>query len=241
MKIAILIAGVLSLAATVRMALASGLTNNNTIMLAGITALLGLYGWFFERLKTIKWLTMLICVGFFSLLGFSIFLGTYGRRSTVNYDEDVVLVLGGGIRQGEVQPTLQMRLDTALAYHRRNPYALIIVTGGMGHREYDSEAAIMARYLIAHGVPAERILLEDAAYSTFTNMTYSRVMLDEIFDGPFTAVVVTSDFHMFRSAAFARRVGIEAVRYPSGTPWHAAPFYYLREVAAVVKMWVIGR
>ena len=234
-------AAVLTTIATIRSWMQSGPTNNNTIFLACITIALGLYGWFFERLKKMRWLTITILAVFVSVLGFSGFLATYGRRNTADYTEDVAIVLGGGIRQGEVRPTLQMRLDQALAYHRNNPSAMILVTGGTGYGQEISEAEAMARYLIARGIPAGQIILEEVAHSTYTNMTFSREILDAHFDSPPRAVIITSDFHMFRSARFAQNVGIDATTYPSGTPWLGQPFYYLREVAAVIKMWVIGR
>ena len=241
MRKLILVAGALIAIIGVRSAMQSGPTNNNTIFLTGITIAVGLYGWFYERFKKIRWLTITIAAAFVAVLGFSGFLAAYGRRSTADYAEDVVLVLGGGIRQGEVRPTLQMRLDQALIYHRNNPSAIIIVTGGTGYGETISEAEAMARYLIYHGIPAGQILLEDAAYSTYTNMSFSRRMLDTHFDHPPRAVIITSDFHMFRSSRFAERLGIEATIYPAPTPWFGKPFYYVREVAAVIKMWVIGR
>ena len=234
-------ASLLTVIGAIRSWMQSGPTSNNTIFLACIAAALGVYGWFFERFKKMKWLTVTIAALFISVIGFSGFLAVYGRRSTADYTEDVVLVLGGGIRQGEVRTTLRMRLDQALAYHRNNPAALILVTGGYGYGENISEAEAMARYLIAHGVPAEQIILENAAYSTYTNMSFSREKLDAHFDRPPRAVIITSDFHMFRSARFAYRLGIEATTYPASTPLFGKPFYYLREVAAVIKMWVIGR
>jgi len=227
--------------ATIRSWMQSGPTNNNTIFLAGITIALGVYGWFYEQLKKMRWLTITIAAIFVSIMSFSTFLGVYGRRSTADYTEDVVLILGGGIRDGEPRPTVQMRLERALAYHSRNPQAMIVVTGGIGHGQEISEAEAMARYLIARGVPPGQILLEGAAYSTYSNMTFSREILDAHFDSPPRAVIVTSDFHMFRSARFAYMAGIDATVYPASTPWIGMPFYYVREVAAVIKMWIIGR
>jgi len=219
----------------------SGPTNNNTIFLTGIAVAIGLYGWFFDKLKKMRWLTITITATIISILGFSFFLAAYGRRNTADFTEDVVIVLGGGIRDGEVRPTLQRRLDQAIAYHHQNPAAIIIVTGGTGYGEAISEAEAMARYLIDNGVPAAQILLEDAAYSTYTNMSYTRDVINAHFTHPIRAVIVTSNFHMFRSARFAYMHGIEATVYSASTPLLGKPFYYVREVAAVIKLWVIGR
>jgi len=238
--------GALVLLTALRMGFVSGLFNNNTIMLKGISIGLLLYGWFFDRLKKLVWLTVTIIATVSAFMGFSVFLAVYGGRSTVTYDEDIVLVLGGGVRHGEVQSALRTRLDRAIEYHHRNPTAMIIVTGGTGHREPFSEAEAMARYLIDHGVPADRILLEDAAYSTYSNMAFSRILFDAYIlplgtaDATPTVAVITNDFHMFRSIRFAEGVGFCARAYPSHTPWYVMPFMYVREVAAVVKMWIIG-
>jgi len=118
---------------------------------------------------------------------------------------------------------------------------MIIVSGGLGHREIITEAEVMANYLIQRGVAPDRIILEGLAYSTYSNMRYSRAIIDEYFDNVPTVVIITSGFHMFRSARFAQQVGIYATLYSSRTPIVATPFAYLREVASIIKMWVIGR
>lgn len=241
MKIFFFIAGAISFIATIRGVVLSGIFNNTTIFLCGITLALWGYGYFFEKLKKQKWLTACIFAVLFVIFGFSVFLSVYGRRNTATYNEDVAIVLGAGLVRGEVGGTLARRLDAAVRYHRQNPGALIIVSGGLGHREDATEAYVMFNYLVARGVRAERIALENAAYSTYSNMRYSRAIIDEYFIHSPSVVVITSRFHMFRSVRFARQVGLDANAYPSGTPFLRMPFSYVREVASVIKMWVIGR
>ena len=237
----ILFTGFLIVIAAIRSAMQSGPTNNNTIFLACIAVVVGLYGWFFERFKKMRWLTITIAAMIISVLSFSAFLAAYGRRSTVDYTEDAILILGAGILRGEPRPSLQMRLDQARIYHSRNPSAMIIVTGGLGYGQVISEAESMANYLISHGIPAGQIILEDMAHSTYTNMSFSRDVIDAHFETPPKVAIVTSNFHMFRSVRFARMHGIDAAVYSASTPLVGMPFYYVREVAAVIKMWIIGR
>jgi len=85
------------------------------------------------------------------------------------------------------------------------------------------------------------ILFVFAATFTYTNISCSMAILDAPFDHPARAVIITSNFHMFRSARFAAMHGIDAAIHPSSTPLTGKPFYYVREVAAVIKMWIIGR
>jgi len=242
-RIFIFSAGVLTFGAMIRSILISGVHNNNTLFLAVITAVLWIYAYFFDKLIKQKWLTVSMLTGFFILLAFSSFLFLYGVRTTTDFTEDIMIVLGAGIRDGEVGATLERRLNQAASYHQQNPYALIVVSGGIGHNEVISEAQAMATFLIERGVPANRILLEDMAYSTYTNMMFSMTLLQEYLGYvPSNIAVVTSNFHMYRAIRFAQDAGWDNVSiYSASVPLVSIPFSYLREVAAVVKMWVIGR
>jgi len=240
-KIFLFTAGILSFAATLRGAFISGIHNNTTIFLFGITCVLLGYGYFFDKLKKMKWLTAAIIAVTTIVVVFSISLFIYGRQANTNFTEEVAIVLGAGTRNGEALSTLARRLDAAVSYHRQNPEALIIVSGGLGHRETLLEAYVMAQYLIEHGVSPYRIILEDSAYSTFTNMRYSKEIINTHFNHMPSVVIITSNFHMYRSVRFARQMGMDANMYPSTVPWYAIPFAYIREVASVIKMWIIGR
>ena len=241
MKIFLFVAAAITFISMMRGVFTSGPLNNTTIFLAGIALALWGYGYFYDKLKKQKWLTISIFIFIFTVLTFSVFLFFYGSRTTAIFNEDVIIVLGAGIRDGEVGGTLARRLDAAVSYHKQNPNALIIVSGGVGHREVISEAEAMRRYLIYHGVDPSVILLEDRAYSTYSNMRYSRIIIDEHFDDVPNVVVITSGFHMYRSVRFARQVGLDITIYSARTPVMSTPFAYVREVASVIKMWVIGR
>ena len=241
MKIFIFVLAGIFAVGTVHNIFLSGVFNNTTIFLAGITLAVFCYGFFWDKLKKFKWLTGAICTGMAISAIFIAFLWVYGSRTTVTFTEDVVIVLGAGSRDGEVLSTLARRLDAAVSYHRQNPDALIIVSGGLGHQAEVKDAYIMAQYLIDRGVEPGRIVLEYLAYSTYTNMRYSQSIIREHFDYEPSVVVITSNFHMYRSIRFAREVGLDAVMYPSTVPWYSIPLAYVREVASVVKMWLIGR
>ncbi|MCL2372630.1 MAG: YdcF family protein [Defluviitaleaceae bacterium] len=241
MRVVLFVLAVFSWLSAMRSFFTSGLFNNNTIFLAGIAVALCAYGVFYERLVRLRWLTVGIFTVILSITGFSVFLGVYGRRDTVDFGEDVAIVLGAGLRDGQPSGTLARRLDRAVDFHRQNPGAWIVVSGGLGHNAAQTEARVMADYLIRHGVNPAVILLEEAAYSTYTNMRFSADLIYGQLINAQRVVVITSDFHMYRSVRFARQFGFEATSFSSQTPVSAWPFSYLREVAAVVKMWIIGR
>ena len=215
---------------------------NNTFLLnMGLFAGTGLYTLFFDRLWKTKWLNFLICFLAMMYLSIGVFAMIYGRTDTVTFNEDAAIVLGSGLRGEEVSLMLQKRLDAAVEYHFKNPSALIIVSGGQGPGDAISEALAMARYLEAHGVPPELILQEGRSHSTYQNMRLSMVIIEENFDELPQVVVITNDFHIYRAVSFTRIVGLEgATSFHGNTPLAALPGALVREVAAIVKMWLIG-
>ena len=68
---------------------------------------------------------------------------------------------------------LQDRLDAALDYLKDHPDMEIVVTGGKGDDEHQSEAQCMYDYLTAHGVEGEIIVLEDQSRNTWQNVIYT--------------------------------------------------------------------
>ena len=216
---------------------------SNTFLLnLGFILTTGVYFLYYERLIKIKWITYSVLALALISAGFGIFVMAYGRRDTTNFTEDAVIVLGAGIRADEeVTRTLRNRLDMAVEYHMRNPEAVIIVSGGIGRGHVVSEAEVMARYLEAAGVRADLIFQEGNSHSTYQNMRLSKEILDELFPDGYRVTVISNDFHIYRAIRFTRIAGMEgATSFHGNTPLDALPGALVREITAIVKMWLIG-
>jgi uncharacterized SAM-binding protein YcdF (DUF218 family) len=170
---------------------------------------------------------------------FMTFLAIYGKLDNVTYDEDVVIVLGAGIHGEQVSRPLAYRLDSAVDYHKKNPRAVIIVCGGQGFQEDITEALAMERYLIAKGIPQEKIIQEDKSTSTYENISFAKEILDGYFPDGFSSVVITNDFHVYRATQIAQYAGVSAKHMGAPTVWYALPASYMREIFSVVKMWFV--
>jgi uncharacterized SAM-binding protein YcdF (DUF218 family) len=171
-------------------------------------------------------------------ISFIVFLAIYGNTGNLDYDEDVVIVMGAGVVGERVSLLLAQRLDRALEYLESNPNALVVVTGGLGVRATITEAEAMKRYLAARGIDPDRIIKEDMSTNSFENLTFAKEILEEYFPDGFRAVLVTNDFHIFRTSLLASRIGIDAVRAGARTETIAIPPSYLREVLAIVNVLV---
>jgi uncharacterized SAM-binding protein YcdF (DUF218 family) len=152
---------------------------------------------------------------------------------------DFVIVLGAGLRpDGRVPPLLASRLDrgrdvwATLDRQATDFRPVMIVSGGKGSDERVSEASAMAAYLVNRGVPADRIVLEDQSRSTEENLVFSKAIMDQLRPGA-QATVVTSDFHAFRAALIARRLGLRAQVTGARVAGYYRPNAALREFAAV--------
>lgn len=148
---------------------------------------------------------------------------------------DAVIVLGAGLRDGKPSLTLRGRLNVAAAYYKEHPDCVIVTTGGVGYQQTISEAEAMALYLMEKGVPSEAILQESTSTSTQENLSNADALLRKnIPTGQYKALVVTSDFHVFRAVKVARKMGIDAWGRGSTSAWYMRPNHYLRECCTVL-------
>lgn len=233
-----IIAGSLLIANALLLLIISNL-NIGMVPVAGLGAVFIIYGIFFEKLPCKKFISTLLAFGLAIILAFGSFLSIYGSRDTADYTEQTVIVLGCGIRGERVSVGLAKRLNKAAEYHEKNPNAMIIVSGGQGPQEDISEALAMKRYLIDKGVPENKIIMEDKSTSTITNFRYSREIM-ETQGLPLSSVVfVTNAYHVYRAASYAKDEGfIEVSHLGTDIIWYTVPMNYMREMMAVVKMWL---
>lgn len=92
---------------------------------------------------------------------------------------------------------------------------LIIPCGGPTGRSGRTEAEVMKEALVDLGVAAEAVELEDRSMITSENIRNAREILGP---GKKTLALVTSDYHMFRSALLCRRAGFRVRKFPTPTP-----------------------
>ena len=109
-----------------------------------------------------------------------------------------------------------------------------ITSGGKGTDEVNSESASMKRYLLEHGIPEERIIEEDRSRDTFQNMRNSKEIIDRI-DAGAKVAYSTTNYHVFRSGIFARRVKMRAAGMGARTKWYFWPNAAVREFAGLLS------
>ncbi len=237
-KISVIVAGALLIANAALMTTIANL-NIGLLPVVALGAMLLCYGIFFEKLKTKKIVHIFVAFVLSVVTVFGSFLAVYGNIDNASYTEKTVIVLGCGIRGERVSVGLAKRLNKAYEYHEKNPDAVIIVSGGQGPQEDIPEALAMKRYLTEKGVPEEKIIMEDKSTSTITNFKYSHEIMKEKGLPEDSVVFVTNAYHVYRGASYAKAEGLTVTHLGTDIIWYTIPMNYLREMLAVVKMWVL--
>lgn len=131
---------------------------------------------------------------------------------------DAIVVLGGAIDPSlsSVQINLREsaeRMTEAFRLYKMGVAPLIIVSGGSGDvfKPDLREAPAMARFLRELGVEDSCIICEDASRNTFENAKDTAIILEK--HNLRQIVLITSAFHMRRSAAIFTKEGIDFVPY----------------------------
>ena len=120
--------------------------------------------------------------------------------------EPVALVLGALVQpDGSPSAFLTARLALAKRLYDAGKVRVLLVSGDHSRPDYD-EPDTMRAWLVAHGVPAGRVVVDYAGFDTYDSCARAA----RIF-GVSRAVVVTQTYHLDRAVTLCRHLGIDAV------------------------------
>ena len=207
--------------------------------LAFVAALIVLHH--FLPVKLWRVVVVLVCIGVLYFCFVESFV-IRSARTDKEPERDYLIVLGAAVYKDQPSLTLVRRLEGALDYLNTYPKSVAIVSGGMGPGETVTEAKAMHDWLIAHGIPEERILQEPRATSTQENLAFSFQIIRERGDEPDGHVaIVSSAYHLYRAKEMAKLQGVEAAGVAA--PWgyfFVMLNYFIREAFGVTHLWVFG-
>lgn len=186
--------------------------------------------------KALKLLIILALLGSVSFFAMYWYIDNFSKNAKPE-KSDVILVLGCQTWGREPSWSLEYRLQKALDLYREGYAGYIIVSGGQGKDEETAESVVMKDWLVKNGVPKDRIFEEDQSTSTYENFKLSAEIMEK--QSFHSAVVVTNDFHIFRSLKIAEKLGIKATGAPAPAVKHLRAYSLFREVLSVVKTYLL--
>ena len=174
-------------------------------------------------------------------------------RKAVNENKkvDYVIILGARVKGKKPAKSLMERIKAATEYLKKNPEVKVIATGGKGANEGIAEGVAIKRELLKNGINEDRIILEDKSKNTVENFRFSLEKIRNSENGKnknyenngnrkIKVLIVTNDYHIFRSKNIARKVGFDNKDYeiyglPAKTPLISIPQSYFREFLSNVN------
>lgn len=123
--------------------------------------------------------------------------------------DTLIVLTGSSLESGVIGESSYWRSVYAVLFWREAGYRTIWITGyGDGPR---TAAELMRDFLVAHGVPSDRIQVETASRSTSES---AAAMARLLAGDPGRKVLLTSDYHMFRSRRLFARAGLRVEALP---------------------------
>lgn len=183
---------------------------------------------------------MFYTVTFLILVGY-IYLSPSASPVSDTGADRVYIVFGAKVKAEGPTKTLASRLKKAAELMSFDEDAVCIVSGGQGPDEPFTEASCMRDYMVALGVDAERIYLEEKASNTRENIRYSVELIGELGLGGREIVCVSSDTHIPRIRLMCKDENVDALYVKAETPQKQFLFTaWVREYLSYAKMLLLG-
>lgn len=143
---------------------------------------------------------------------------------------DAVMVFGARVTNGILSDTLKNRVDKAIELYKAGVVGKILMTGDHGRENYD-EVNAMKQYAVDKGVPADDVFCDHAGFNSYESLYRAR----DVFMCK-SVILVTQEFHIYRTLYLAERLGLEAYGVIAPDAANANGLYNeMRETLARVK------
>ncbi|GGA81237.1 YdcF family protein [Puia dinghuensis] len=137
---------------------------------------------------------------------------------------DIAIVLGNRVyKDSTLSPVLQGRVERALELYREGQVTWLMVSGGLGKKDKMGgvpEGMAMKLYLVARGVPADRIVADDKGENTYLTAKDFLPVADSLHIH--SAIVVSSFYHITRTKYIFRHLGFRDIHSAASETfyWH---------------------
>jgi vancomycin permeability regulator SanA len=163
-----------------------------------------------RRRRTVVAVAAIALLGVLAVAGASAWtrIESFGRIHTAGNapSAPVVIVFGAQLAPGGTQPMpfLAGRLDVAAQLVAQGRAKVVVVSGDAAGRS-GNEIKAMTGYLVARGVPAERIVPDPYGLDSYDTCARAKRVY-----GLDRALLVTQSYHLPRSVTLCRRLGVDA-------------------------------
>jgi uncharacterized SAM-binding protein YcdF (DUF218 family) len=169
-----------------------------------------------RRASSVHWIRWLVVLVLLLVVGW--FGWVYRQiEATADIDNaqpaDAIAVFGAAEYAGRPSPVLHARLDKVVSLYDQGMAPVIVTLGGGSDKDSGkTEAGVGRDYLLANGVPFDKIIAETKSLDTEEQV--NRLANIAKREGFHHIIVVSDGTHLFRIALLCRRAGLEVYTSP---------------------------
>ncbi len=166
------------------------------------------------------------------------FVWVYYQILTVAHEDqaqtaDAIAVFGAAEYSGHPSPVLHARLDHVVVLYRRQTAPIIITLGGGSDRDSgNTEGGVSRDYLLANGVPFNKIIAETSSIDTEQQVQRLAEIARE--NNLHHLIVVSDGTHLFRIRVLCQQAGLDVYTSPRPSFGHISNYQlaqrYLHEI-----------
>jgi uncharacterized SAM-binding protein YcdF (DUF218 family) len=166
--------------------------------------------------RSVHWMRWLLVVVLLVTAGW--FAWVYRQiEATADIDNaqpaDAIAVFGAAEYSGRPSPVLHARLDKAVSLYNEGMAPVVITLGGGADKNSGkTEGGVGRDYLLANGVPFDRIIAETKSFDTEEQVNGLAYIAAR--EGFHHIIVVSDGTHLFRIATLCRRAGLQVYTSP---------------------------
>jgi len=160
--------------------------------------------------KLVIGILVLICI----VIMINIYIVSYSEDKVFTNVEELsqkqtIIILGCLVRGNDLSMVLEDRVMSGMRIFNSEKGQKLLLSGDHGRIEYD-EVNSMKEYIQSNykNVEDDVIFMDHAGFDTYDSLYRAK----EIFDVE-SAIIVTQDFHVYRSVYIANKMGIDAVGF----------------------------
>lgn len=189
----------------------------------------------------VRYLAGAVLIALVISAGLTIRIVQFAQPTSVS-DAAAIIVLGAAQYNGRPSSVFQERLDHAAALYRSGAAPRVITTGGGQPGDAVTEGQAGATYLIAQGLPKQAVIAVPVGIDTLISL---RAAADVTRRHSWQDVILVTDpWHMARSRAMARDLGMSVQTSPvtegPATESAVRAKYIARELAGLVFYRLLG-
>jgi len=162
-------------------------------------------------------LTGICLAGFLTVIGINLYMiNSVSDRiltteeATLLNDVDCAIVLGCLVwDDGTPSMMLADRIKRGDELYETGAVPKLLMSGDHGQNGYD-EVNTMKKYAMKEGIPSSDIFMDHAGFSTYETMYRAK----EVFAAD-TVIIVTQEYHLYRSLYIAGKLGLNAYGVPA--------------------------